>query len=274
VTIAVLRYRRIISYLCSMPPRNPSTGPSLFDVYAHEYDLLTDAAARESNHDREIEVLVNRFAPAGVLDAGCATGLTSMLFAKRGIRTVGYDRSRRMVEQAKKKFGDKDYDLQFKVGDFERIPKSMHGKFDLVVCLANSVAGLETRARLQRGLKNFREVLKPGGVLVIQMLNFGAIKEGQLFPIKATVNDGIIWERFFERRQSTYILYASRLDTNTIPPSLEIFRHQFDNFTRDEVIKALKFSRFTSMETYADLKLTSAFDRKKRDLVIVARNHP
>ena len=179
-----------------------------------------------------------------------------------------------MVEQARKKFGDTDYDLQFKVGDFERIPKAMHGKFDLVVCLANSIAGLETRARLQTGLRNFRDALRPGGSLVIQMLNFGAIKEGHLFPIKATVNNGIIWERFFERRQSTYVLYASRLDTNTTPPSLEVFRHQFDNFTKDEVIKALKFTRFHSLETYSDLKLNSPFDKKKRDLVILAHKRP
>ena len=243
----------------------------MFDVYAHEYDLLTDAAAREPNHDREIATLVERFTPRSVLDAGCATGLTSMLFARRGIRTVGYDRSRRMVEQARMKFGDAGYQLDFKVGDFERVPKILHGKFEMVACLANSIAGLETRARLQKGLSNFRAALKPGGTLVIQMLNFGAIKEGQLFPIKATINDGIIWERFFERQRASYILYASRLDTNAKPPSFEVFRHKFDNFSRDEVIKALKFSRFKALETYSDLRLTAPFDNKKRDLVIVAK---
>ena len=253
-----------------MPPRPSGKARSLFDVYAHEYDLLTAAAAREPHHDKEVAALVERFAPKSVLDAGCATGLTSMLFARRGISTVGYDRSRSMIDQARKKYGESGYDLEFKVGDFQRIPKAMHGKFDLVVCLANSIAGLETRAALQRGLKNFHDVLVPGGALVIQMLNFGAIKEGQLFPIKATVNEGVIWERFYERRRSTYILYATRLDTNATPPSLEVFRHHFDNFTRDEVIKALKFSRFRSLECYSDLRLVSPFDKKKRDLVIVA----
>ena len=61
---------------------------SFFDVYAHEYDALTDASNRKTPHEREVKAMINYFEPSSVLDAGCATGLTGYLFAKNNISTT------------------------------------------------------------------------------------------------------------------------------------------------------------------------------------------
>ncbi|HVP07362.1 MAG TPA: hypothetical protein VMS71_05920, partial [Candidatus Acidoferrum sp.] len=70
---------------------------SFFEIYANEYDWLTDAASREKNHERELAAIIERYRPTSVLDAGCATGLTAMLFARNGVRAVGLDRSKAML---------------------------------------------------------------------------------------------------------------------------------------------------------------------------------
>ena len=245
--------------------------PSAFEKYAHEYDLITNAAQREKYHRKEVDALIARFRPRSVLDAGCASGLTAMLFARRGVAAVGLDHSRRMIEVAKEKFKNVDLPLEFRWGDFERLPKKLKDNYDLVVCLANSISGVNTLAGLKRSLKNLCAVLKPGGHLVLQMLNYAAVKEDTLFPIKVTENNGIVYERFSERRGSRIYVYVIRLDLNQKPPGYEIFRHEFDNYDVDLMNRMISQAGFIGIRKFGDLYLKKRFGRSSRDLVIVGR---
>jgi SAM-dependent methyltransferase len=234
---------------------------SVFEQYAHEYDLITNAKQREQYHQKEVDALIERFSPTRVLDAGCASGLTAMLFARRGVAAVGLDRSQRMIEVARGKFGDTDLPLEFRRGEFERLSKKLHDSFDLVVCLANSVSGVTTLAGLRKTLKNFRAILKPGGHLVVQMLNYAAVKEGALFPIRATENDGIVYQRFSERRGSRVCVYVTRLDLNRKLLDYEVFRHEFDNYDVDTINRLVTQTGFTEVRKFGDLYMKKRFGR-------------
>lgn len=249
----------------------PKKQPSVFEKYAHEYDLITNAAQRESYHQKEVDALIARFKPSSVLDAGCASGLTAMLFARRGVEAVGLDCSRRMIEVARKKYDSKKLPLSFRVGNFERIPKSMHSKSDLVVCLANSISGVSSVAGVRATLKNFHAVLKPGGWFVLQMLNYSSIKEGALVPIRATDNDGIIYERFSERRGKRLSVYVSRLDLKKSPPQFEVFRHDFDNYEVALIYRLMTQAGFQKVGKFGDLYLKKRFTKSSRDLVLIGR---
>ncbi|RME22192.1 MAG: class I SAM-dependent methyltransferase [Candidatus Zixiibacteriota bacterium] len=246
---------------------------SFFDIYADEYDLLTNAAAREEYHAKEVAALIERFQPTSVLDAGCATGLTAGLFARQGIPVVGLDRSKAMIEVAKQKFAASGLPITFQVGQFEKLPVRLYNRFDLIVCLANSISGVGTRTHLREALKRFHLALKPGGYLVLQLLNFAAVKEDELLPIKATMNEGIIYERFIERQRRHFFTYITRLDTTLSPPKLEVFRYSFDNFTEGEVTRCLHLRSFQRIEKYSDLYLTTPFRRRSRDIVFVCHKH-
>lgn len=244
---------------------------SVFEKYAHEYDLITNAAQREIYHKKEIDALIARFKPGSVLDAGCASGLTAMLFASRGVDAVGLDCSRRMIQVARDKFDSANLPLSFRTGNFERLPQTLHAKFDLVVCLANSISGVSSVAGLRQTLKNFHAVLKPGGWLVLQMLNYSSMKEGTLFPIRATSNDGIIYERFSERRGKRLCVYVSRLDLNKSPQQFEVFRHEFDNYDVALINRLVAQAGFKATRKFSDLYLKKRFTRSSRDLVLIGQ---
>jgi ubiquinone/menaquinone biosynthesis C-methylase UbiE len=243
---------------------------SVLDKYAHEYDLMTNAIAREETHSREVAALINRFKPNSVLDAGCATGLTTWLFSRRGIATVGLDHSRDMLRVARGKFADTDYPMRFMYGAFEDLPHSLTGKFDLVVCLANAIVGTRSVGGLTKALRGFHRVLEPGGHLVIQMLNYSAMKEGEVRPIRVTERDGLYFLRYSIRRGNKLNMHVIRLDTRQTPPDFEPFVTEFENFDVATVTGALRKTGFAKLRKFGNLLLSKRFNRTARDLVLVA----
>ncbi|MDD3730938.1 MAG: class I SAM-dependent methyltransferase [candidate division Zixibacteria bacterium] len=247
---------------------------SFFDKYAQEYDWLTDATRREESHRREVTAIIEKCHPLSVLDAGCATGLTTRLFAAAGINTVGIYRSRRMIKLARENTLNSHHPLSFRYGEFEYLPRILYNKFDLVVCLANAITGVNSLSGLRKSLKNFKAVLKPGGTLLIQMLNYLAVREGVLMPVRTTVHEGLIYIRFTERKGRRHSLYIIRLDLDRKPVQMEPFRSDFDNFTVDEMETTLKTTGFSKIKKYADLFLERRFTPSSRDLVITAWKAP
>lgn len=243
---------------------------SVFDIYAHEYDWITNAAERASNHRKEIAAIIERFRPTHVLDAGCASGLTAMLFAEAGVRAVGLDRSKPMLDVARRKFSDSRLPLSFRHGVFEKLPQALSGKFDLVVCLANSISGVDSTAGLKKSLAGFRRVLRPGSILVLQLLNYTSLKEGDILPIRATTNDGIVYLRYMERTGKRVSLHVVRVDTAQSPPKFEPFRSEFDGFTIADITAALKSVGFQKISKFSNLFLSQKFARTSRDLVVTA----
>lgn len=244
---------------------------SFFDKYAAEYEWLTNAADRARGHSREVEELIRRFHPKRVLDAGCATGLTASLFASKGVAAVGLDRSRDMLVVAREKCSSTNLSLQFRRGSFESLPVGLNRSFDLVVCLANSIVGVESKANLRLGLAGFRRVLRPGGYLVLQALNIDALKDRQIMPVRTTEHNGILYSRFLERSGHKSILYVLRIDSHSTPAQTELFRHDSASFSPDAFVQVMAHVGFVNIRTYADLMMTKRFSAKARDIVITAQ---
>ena len=244
---------------------------SFFDKYAAEYDWLTNAEGRVEGHRREVNALIDRFHPCRVLDAGCATGMTTSLFASQGIETVGLDRSRDMLKTAREKFSSLDLPLNFRQGSFESLPKSLGGSFDLVVCLANSIVGVESQSNLRKSLAGFMRVLKPGGHLVLQALNIKSLSDRSIRQVKTAQHDGIIYSRFLERAGSRSVLHIVRIDTRETPPHAELFRHESVSFTRELLVSCLNRSGFSNIRSFADLTMKQRFSLTARDIVLAAQ---
>lgn len=119
---------------------------------------LRDPVVREAWAARLGEWLPPR--PGHVLDLGCGTGSLSLLAAERGHRVTGVDLSPAMLTRARAKLAG--HDALFLVGDAGG-PPVRERSFDAV--LVRHV--LWTLPDPGRALRHWRELLRPGGRLVL-----------------------------------------------------------------------------------------------------------
>jgi len=164
----------------SSDPGQPRRGTA-FDAIAHAYELLVNEEAR---WDRERpfllrwldDVRLHRSAPPRILDAGCGTGFHARHLAQRfdDVYVVGADPSREMLEiAARKRGGDL---VQWMHATAERPPA---GPFDLVLLLGNTLSLIES---IHDVLEHTASVVEPGGLFIIQMLDYASLRAAGLDP--------------------------------------------------------------------------------------------
>ncbi|MFB6550084.1 class I SAM-dependent methyltransferase [Streptomyces sp. NPDC056405] len=141
-----------------------TTAPGIdWDAQAAVFDDEPDHGLRDADVRRAWSARLASWLPArpgDVLDLGCGTGSLSLLAAERGHRVTGVDLSPAMVALARAKLAGRD--AVFLTGDAAAPPVGEQ-RFDAV--LVRHV--LWTLPDPGRVLRHWRELLRPGGRLVL-----------------------------------------------------------------------------------------------------------
>ena len=127
---------------------------------------LRDPRVRAAWADRLRSWLPRR--ACDILDLGCGTGSLSLLASEQGHRVTGVDASPAMVDLARAKLAGRD--AAFLVGDAATPPVGEQ-RFD-VVLVRHVVWALPDPGR---ALRQWRELLRPGGRLVLVEGVWGAV---------------------------------------------------------------------------------------------------
>lgn len=136
-----------------------------FAQYARYYDLFYNDKEYENEVDY-VDKLLRKYcrkADPALLDAGCGTGGHDFFFSAKGYRVTGIDKSREMVNLARKK-AQAGAGLEFYQGDIASV--SLPRKFDVAVSLFHVMSYLTTNELFLRGLKNIHRHLKKGGLFI------------------------------------------------------------------------------------------------------------
>ena len=116
--------------------------------------------------------LRDRAPERSVIDIGCGTGEHVAFFAAPDVRAVGLDRSEAMIKAAK------DHEAlghgRFVLGDAMAAREALGDEpaFGLAICLGNMLPHIAEDGDLARFVGSLHDVLLPGGLLVIQILNY------------------------------------------------------------------------------------------------------
>ncbi|RDV82863.1 class I SAM-dependent methyltransferase [Ammonifex thiophilus] len=139
----------------------------LFDAYARHYDDWYSTPRGRLAWELEwrcLQKLLSLRPGEKVLDAGCGTGIVSRALAADGAEVTGIDISPAMLAVAREKSAGTD--ITYLEGDITSLPFP-DASYDAVVCFTT----LEFVAEPERALEEMWRVLKPGGRLIVGVLN-------------------------------------------------------------------------------------------------------
>jgi SAM-dependent methyltransferase len=134
------------------------------NVYGHMF--TEERAAKESAFvARTLELKPG----ASVLDLCCGQGRHSVQLAKRGFKVTGLDLNAEYLDLATKSAEEAKVKIETVAGDMREIP--FENKFDAIVNMYSSFGYLESEAEDLKVLESAVKALKPGGRLLLDMLN-------------------------------------------------------------------------------------------------------
>lgn len=151
------------------------------------YEELADAYPLffhdfERNMDEEGHWLEAVLAPLGlttVLDACCGSGRQVIPLARRGFRVTGADPCTRMLEEERRQARAAGMDIPVVQTSFVDLRQHFDCTFDAVIALGNGLCNQETVEDIQRSLAAMRACCRTGGVCLIGIKDFDAIRKAR-----------------------------------------------------------------------------------------------
>ena len=248
---------------------------SAFDDISLAYDNTIDWNARLSQEIPFLLSLLDNPKEKRVLDMACGSGRHSVSLAEHGAQVIGLDMSRTMIQAAKKHAESSGVNPTFIIADMVDVDRVIDGSFDLVICLGNSLALLNSFESVRGVVKTLYELLNDGGSFVAQVLNFEEIHWTgfRSFPMKTgKLSDGteVTFSRQFEHTDypDSSTLIMSVFKSNEGEWTSEVSTQKVLNLKYDLMNDALIETGFENTEFFSDY-VRSPFERKEsRNMVI------
>ena len=247
-------------------------GSQLFyEELAADYDSMTGFKQRFVREQPFFRMLVDRYHIRHALDAGCGTGFHSILLAQCGVQVTANDIAKGMLRETQRHA--KEYGVRIRTlsASFSDLPKVVGGTFDAVFCMGNSLAHLLTERNLHRALMNFRQLLKPDGLLFFQLVNYDRILRRRERVQSIKEGDGKIFLRFYdyERSQIRFnILTVNKTDEGMTHTLKSVMLHPW---TSTEVLRSTRTAGFTDTHVFGGIALQQFNRKTSNDMVVLAR---
>jgi SAM-dependent methyltransferase len=147
-----------------------------YDALAADYNWTFDddafASGRAIKHPATARLLQRISPTSTVLDAACGTGVDAAALARRGFRVQASDGSAGMAEGAAARFRQEGLAIPVLHCAWADLPAATGQRFDVVLCLGNSLVHAAGREAMVEALTALRRMARPGGQVVIDSRNW------------------------------------------------------------------------------------------------------
>jgi glycine/sarcosine N-methyltransferase len=242
-----------------------------YDGLAPGYDALTGFERRFAQEKPFFRLLVENNRVKTAVDAGSGTGFHSLLLAQMGVHVTAVDVSEEMLNLVRAHARDLGLRIDVLKSTFQSLAAMGLEGTDAVFCLGNSLSHLLTAADLRESMLNFARVLRPGGILFAQLLNYERILSRRERVQSVKEEGGSIYIRFYDYGEEFLlfnILTVRRSPSGLVPELQSVRLHPF---RRRDLLEAMEGTGFGEVRTFGSIAMDEYRPEESKDLVLLAR---
>jgi len=240
---------------------------TFYDDLAFNYDEMISFGIAVENKKKLLKNFLNPEMKYAA-DLGCGSGVDSIALVSLGLKVTAFDPSVEMLEIAKKNIEKEKANVTFHNRSINSISEEFDKQFDLVISLGNTFANIG-KEQLVKSLQRCKQILKPQGTLLIQILNYEKILSEMQRIVSITEGGDKYFIRFYDFISDditfNILIFNKAKPTEHKLISTKLFPHTRDDF--DAVLKKIEFS---NVEYFSSFDLTIFNNEKSKDLVIKA----
>ena len=223
---------------------------------AASYDRLTNDVDYRATVDFYWTLLEREgMNPRTAVDLACGTGSVAVLLAEKGLQVTGVDMSEEMLCMASQKAHRLNNRPVFVLQRLEKLhlPKAV----DFAVCALDSLDYIIDPAACCEAIKRVYKALNPGGCFIFDVNTPEKLRamDGQMFLDE---DDDVycVWRGSFDEKSNicTYWMDLFQRKGNHWHRSYE--EHREYAYSAEQLMDYLKAAGFTSIEVFADRKLS------------------
>jgi len=241
-----------------------------YNALAPDYDVMTDFNNRFEREEAVFKNIINRYSIQTALDAGAGTGFHSLLLAELGVRVTAVDISGEMLERLQHNAKRLRLSVDTVTTSFENISDSISITFDSIFCLGNSIVHVLSDTALEKSFSNFHSLLKPGGVLIIQILNYDRIIKERRRVQNIKKKRDITFIRFYDYYNDRLFFNILKLIDKDNRIDHTINTVELRPIKNDDLTDFLRRAGFTSIDKYGSLQFEPFDEKESSNLVTVA----
>lgn len=148
----------------------------VFDELAEVYEAMIHWPKRLANEGPFFRQLFEQYGVRRVADVACGTGQHAAMFHSWGLEVQGSDLSPEMIARARAALGEPP-GLRWVVQGFDQ-PAGPADSFDGVICVGNSLALAPNVAAADAALACMFAAARPGGLIIVHVLNLWKLPDG------------------------------------------------------------------------------------------------
>lgn len=149
------------------------------------YDMIFPAGSRQLSFIKESAGLP----PKSILDVASGSGGYSIELARAGYYVTAVDLDDEMVELTRLKASREGLGVKAAKCDMRELSSRLTPGFDCVFCIGNSLVHLRNQDEIRDALRQMFELLAPGGVIVLQIINFDRVLKYNISELPAIRNE-------------------------------------------------------------------------------------
>jgi SAM-dependent methyltransferase len=207
-----------------------------------------------------MEELSRRIRPANVeknyrttvLDVGCATGTFALTLMRRGMDVTGVDLNTAMIQSACRRNPEPRTNARFFMMNMMEVGNSFaHGRFDLVLCLGNTLVHLDGPDQIRSFVRQARDLLRPGGAFVFQTVNYAKVLSDDVMRLPTIETARARFEREYRRRDDGRLSFEATIFSSNGQP---VFRDRVALYpaTPNELAELIKECGLKRLDLFED----------------------